>query len=151
VHLGPTTVRVLREVSERMYRARRINHRFGEGASPRLRQIREAVEALGIDASSVLHHATPRVFYGCELHPGAINELIGLYPATENRGHPASLIASLWRQRWLAKRIQNEDVLSAVAQGSAQTLMAFFGENAKPSSDVGGDHGQTDLFTGGLA
>ena len=65
VHLGPTTVRVLREVSERMYRARRINNRFGEGASPRLRQIREAVEALGIDAVHVLHHATPRIFYGC--------------------------------------------------------------------------------------
>ena len=46
VHLGTTTVRVLREVSERMYRARHINHRFGEGASPRLRQIERARRAL---------------------------------------------------------------------------------------------------------
>jgi hypothetical protein len=48
IHLGTTTVRVLREYSERIHRARRINHRFGEGASPRLRQIREAMDALGI-------------------------------------------------------------------------------------------------------
>mgnify|MGYP002777209180 CR=1 FL=1 len=136
VHLGPTTVRVLREVSERMYRARRINHRFGEGASPRLRQIREAVETLGIDASAVLHHATPRIFYGCELHPGAINELVGIHPATENRGHSAGVIASLWRQRWLSKRIQNRDVLGMVAHGNAQSLVDFFREGLA-SVDVG--------------
>jgi hypothetical protein len=150
VHLGPTTVRVLREVSERMYRARRINHRFGEGASPRLRQIREAVEALGIDASAVLHHATPRIFYGCELHPGAISELVGLYPVTENRGHSAGVIASLWRQRWLQKRIQNERVLTQVARGNAQTLVDFFKERGN-SADIGNDDDQGDLFVSGDA
>lgn len=95
VHLGSSTVRVLREVSERMYRARRINNRFGEGASPRLRQIRDAVEALGIDASSVLHHATPWIFYGCELHPGAMEELLSVQPGSESRGQPASVIGTL--------------------------------------------------------
>jgi hypothetical protein len=45
---------VLREYSERSHRSRRINHRFGEGASPRLRRIREAMDALGIDSTSVL-------------------------------------------------------------------------------------------------
>jgi hypothetical protein len=139
VHLGPTTVRVLREVSERMHRARRINHRFGEGASPRLRQIREAVEALGIDALKVLHHATPRIFYGCELHPGAIEELNGLYPPTENRWHSASLIARLWRQRWLSKRIQSDDVLLAVAQRNAQAIAGFFNENARLVAELDED------------
>lgn len=126
-----------------MYRARRINHRFGEGASPRLRQIREAVEALGIDAAAALHHATPRIFYGCELHPGAIDELIGLYPATEDRGHPASVIASLWRQRWLSKRIRSADVLSSAAQSNAQALANFFSETARSTDDS-----QSGLFFG---
>ncbi len=138
VHLGPTTVRVLREVSERFYRARRVNHRFGEGASPRLRQIREAVETLGIDAPAVLNHATPRIFYGCELHPGAVAELMGLYPGTENRGHPSAVIAGLWRQRWLSKRIQSSTVLSNVSKQSAEDVMAFFCDSAQPTaSDVG--------------
>lgn len=145
VHLSATTVRVLREVSERNYGARRINNRFGEGASPRLRQIREAVETLGIDANSVLHHATPRIFYGCELHPGSIDELIGLYPSTENRGTPASVIASLWRLRWLAKRIQNEKVLDTVAAGNAQSLVDFFSDNAKAGGLVEDDN-QGELF-----
>lgn len=151
VHLRPMTVHVLREVSQRMYRARRINHRFGEGASPRLRQIREAVEALGIDASSVLNHATPRIFYGCELHPGAINELIGLYPATENGGHPASVIANLWRQRWLSKRIRNEDVLISVARGNAQALVEFFSESARPAEDTTMQAGRMEFSSDGVA
>lgn len=146
VHLSTATVRVLREVSERNYGARRINNRFGEGASPRLRQIREAVEALGIDATSVLHHATPRIFYGCELHPGAIDELIGLYPATENQGQPASVIASLWRQRWLSKRIQSKDVLDAVANGNAQTLADFFSDNVRSVEASSGEEPQIDMF-----
>ncbi|MBK9087418.1 MAG: DUF4338 domain-containing protein [Sterolibacteriaceae bacterium] len=151
VHLGPTTVRVMREVTERLYRARRINNRFGEGASPRLRQIRDAVEALGIDATMVLHHATPRIFYGCEMHPGAIEELMGLYPTTESHSHHASVIASLWRQRWLSKRIQNKDVLNTVAAGNAKTLVDFFSTTARsidsnPEPDI-----QTELFLDGAA
>jgi hypothetical protein len=145
VHLSSTTVRVLREVSERNHGARRINNRFGEGASPRMRQIREAVETLGIDANSVLHHATPRILYGCELHSGAIDELIGLNPSTENSGQPASVIALLWRQRWLAKRIQNPDVLAAVASGNAQSLIDFFSNNARTGGLVDDDT-QGDMF-----
>lgn len=128
VHLGTTTARVLREVSERNYRARRVNHRFGEGASPRMRQIREALEALGIDSNSVVHHASPRIFYGCELHAGAIQELLGLQPVTERESPPARIIASLWRKRWLAGRIRNVEVLDRVAGIKAQALQAFFND-----------------------
>ena len=135
VHLAATTVRVLREVSERNYRARRINNRFGEGASPRLRQIREALDTLGIESSSVLNHATPRIFYGCELHPRAREELLGLYPITESGGASASVIANLWRQRWLVNRIRSEDVLAKVAAVNSATLATFFSAAAAVEDD----------------
>lgn len=126
VHLSTLTVRTLREISERNYRARRINNRFGEGASPRLRQIREAVELLGIDSSAVLNHATPRIFYGCELHPGAREELLGLYPVTESKGPTTAVISALWRQRWLANRLRNTGILDQIAGTNAQNLVSFF-------------------------
>lgn len=126
VHLGTDTVRLLRELTDRSHRARRVNNRFGEGASPRLRQIREALDMLGIESSLVLNHATPRVFYGCELHPGAREELLGFYPFTENHGPPVRVIANLWRQRWLTKRVRNAEVLSRVAAANAATQAAFF-------------------------
>jgi hypothetical protein len=62
---------------------------------------------------------------GCELHPGARGELLGFYPFTESRGHTASVIASLWRQRWLGKRIRNPEVLSRVAATNAAELKAL--------------------------
>lgn len=136
VHLGSATTQVLREVSERMYRARRINNRFGEGSSPRLRQVREAVEALGIDSSAVLHHATPRIFYGSKLHPYADQELLGFSPITESKGYAAGVIASLWRHRWLAGRIKNPEVLARVATMDAGTLANFFSDSRKQDLPV---------------
>lgn len=134
VHLGSATVRVLREFSEGKLRARRVNHRFGEGASPRLRQIREAVQSLGIDAAAVLNHATPRIFYGCELHPGAIDQLVGIRPPAELSGQPARVIGKLWRHRWLSKRIRRTGVLSRVAESDAKTFVNFFAEAGKETS-----------------
>lgn len=142
VHLSPTTVRVLREVSEGKHGARRVNHRFGEGASPRLRQIREAVEALGINAETVLHHATPRILYGCELHPGATRELLGINPATEDSGPSCATIAACWRERWLAGRIRQPNVLDTVAQRSAHELAEFFFQKTRADETVE----QQDLF-----
>jgi hypothetical protein len=134
VHLGSTTVRVLREVSERTHRARRVNNRFGEGASPRLRQIREALEALGIDSTHVLHHATPRIFYGCELHPGARDELLGLVPATSTDAPIASVVSAAWRERWLSGRIKNEDVMQRLVLSNAGELEAMFRSASRSST-----------------
>lgn len=145
VHLTSATVRLLREVSERNYRARRINNRFGEGSSPRLRQIREAVESLGIDSGSILHHATPRIFYGCQLHPGAIEQLLGLCPHTESDAPAASIIASIWRQRWLARRIRDSEILQRVSRTNAETLQSFFG-SARDNLTKFVDSGSDDVF-----
>jgi hypothetical protein len=151
VHLGTTTVRVLREVSDRTFRARRVNNRFGEGSSPRLRQIREALESLGIKSSAVLRHATPRIFYGCELHPGAQAELLGLAPVKASQGPSVRAIANAWRERWLVKRVAREEVLNRVAERNSRTIQAFFtaaSASAISSDDVGDPDGLPAAETG---
>jgi hypothetical protein len=147
VHLGSSTVRVLRELSERAYRARRINHRFGEGSSPRLRQIREALETLGIDSSAVLHHATPRIFYACELHPSARDELLGLQQARESKGLPASVLSRLWRARWLANRIKSSQVLDRVRAGGPTSFHELFHLPEGPADEgIGAKIADEDLL-----
>lgn len=126
VHLSQTTTRVLRDFTDQVRGARHVNHRFGEGASPRLRQIRQALDDLGIASSDILHHATPRIFYGCEIHDGAKAELLGVRPNSESQGSPAAMIAEAWRQRWLRQRIQHDDVLARVAADGAHTLENLF-------------------------
>ena len=124
VHLSSDTVQRLREFSERTYGARRINNRFGEGASPRLRQIREGLDALGIESNDILNHATPRLFYACALSERPGEQLIGLGQGKQNKLIPAGWIANAWRRRWLHSRIQSDDVLDQVAARNAQTLYA---------------------------
>jgi hypothetical protein len=114
LHLGPETAQALRSMALARHDSRRVNNRFGEGTSPRLRQIREGLDALGLHSDSILHHATPRIFYGCELDPGARDALLGLgdvaAPSTS-----ASEIAAAWRRRWLSGRALRPETLADLA------------------------------------
>lgn len=111
VHLSAETVKVLRAVTEDAHKARRVNNRFGEGTSPRLRQLREGLDVLGITSNDVLHHATPRLFYACALVPDADRQLLGLKADKSGQASTLDAIADAWRRRWLLNRIRNEEVL----------------------------------------
>lgn len=121
-HLAPITIRVLREVAQRAYGARRINNRFGEGASPRLRQTREGLDALGIESTAILHHATPRLFYGCELESDARHQLMGLRPIARTSGSSIEEISDAWRARWLTNRIMQTGILERVARLGPESI-----------------------------
>lgn len=123
VHLGPMALKLLRELSEKQFGGRRVNHRFGEGASPRLRQVREGLDALGIQSDAVLNHATPRLFYGCKLVSNAFEQLLGISGATTDVEHSASTIAEAWRRRWLVPRAQRTEVLERLKTKSGETLL----------------------------
>ena len=113
LHLGADTAFALRQMAQTLHTSRRINNRFGEGTSPRLRQIREGLDALGINSNSILHHNTPRLFYACELSAGSRNSLMGM----EAKGFQASSsadIAAAWRRRWLDGRSRRSETLAAL-------------------------------------
>lgn len=110
LHLSQETVQALRTMGERRHEARRVNNRFGEGTSPRLRQIREGLDALGVESDQVLHHATPRIFYACELEPRARASLLQTTSAPPKRVPSVKALAEAWRRRWLLSRIDNREV-----------------------------------------
>jgi len=126
VHLSRTTTRVLRDFTDNLRGARLVNNRFGEGTSPRMRQIRQAVDDLGIDSSLVLKHAMPRIFFGCEIHQGAKAELLGIRPNTDSQSSSAAIIAEAWRRRWLRQRIDRDDVLERLSADGPHTLQNLF-------------------------
>lgn len=123
LHLGNETAHALRRLAFARHDSRRVNNRFGEGTSPRLRQIREGLDALGLKSDAILHHATPRLFYGCELASGARNALVGIGRASD----PAPLIetiAAAWRRRWLSNRSQREQSLTEVSRLGSTSVRA---------------------------
>ena len=113
IHLSNETAHALRNMAFVRHDARRVNNRFGEGTSPRLRQIREGLDALGLKSDSILHHATPRIFYACELAAGAREGLMHLASA-EAVPESCNAIAAAWRRRWLGKRVRREETLAAL-------------------------------------
>lgn len=108
LHLGADTAHALRSMAQSRHFSRRINNRFGEGTSPRLRQIREGLDALGLDSDTILHHATPRLFYACELGSNARESLLGLSDAAAH-AEAASDIGEAWRRRWLDARARRPE------------------------------------------
>lgn len=123
LHLGGETAQALRSMALARHDARRVNNRFGEGTSPRLRQIREGLDALGLKSDAILHHATPRIFYGCELNPGARAALLGL-GAPDPASPTADAIAEAWRNRWLNTRVLRQETLDELAQLGPDSVRA---------------------------
>ena len=125
VHMSRDTVDALRQVTEETHGARRVNYVFGEGSSPRLRQVREGLDALGIRSDSVLHHATPRLIYGCELVPHPRERVMGFIRGQPpKRGPSAAQIADGWIRRWLIGRISREETLAHLTKLGPDSIRA---------------------------
>lgn len=123
LHLGKDTAQALRSMAIARHDSRRVNNRFGEGTSPRLRQIREGLEALGLKSDTILHHATPRIFYGCELGPHARDALLGL-GAPDATAPSARDLATAWRHRWLTNRILRKDTIEELGRLGVTSVRA---------------------------
>ncbi len=123
VHLGDEAVTALRELSTVRRGGRWVNNVFGEGNSPRLRQVREGLEELGLETDSVLRHSQFRKMYGLEVVSGGLKAL-RLNAPTNSVAPSFSDIAEAWRTRWLANRITNRDVILRISRSGADSIRA---------------------------
>lgn len=120
-HLSQRTVDYLRRAAIAAEGRRNVNNVFGEGQSPRLRQVREALELLGIDSDGILRHGSPRRVYCIELFDGGRDALLfGVRSPKANE--PFSEVASAWRGRWLNARVAYAPALDDVARHSADSV-----------------------------
>jgi hypothetical protein len=102
--------------------AQRVNSIFGEGVSPKLRKVRQALDLLNLPSAMLLRHHRPRVVYAVSLIRNLGDYLIGLarqpdyiIPADEGRAATAE-ISAWWRERWLRNRITSDAVLEEVSR-----------------------------------
>lgn len=117
VHLSESTLRALRRVSVAHHGRRHVNNVFGEGTSPRLRQVRDAFAILRLGSQDALKHHTSRRVYGLELFENGLEALATNRPLEGTpRLATAAAIADAWRARWLLPRIANPEVLRRIAQ-----------------------------------
>lgn len=99
---------------------RNVNFVFGEGQSPKLRQLREGFSALGLNQTNLLQHGAPRIIYGVPLAKNVKRLLLGIDATPDYAIDPSSEqgeanIADFWIDRWLSSRLDHAPAIKAVA------------------------------------
>jgi len=99
-----------------------VNSIFGEGVNPKFRKIRHGFDLLKWPSENLLQHGRQRILYGINLVENLLPYLLGvdLKPKYKFQRHTGTadvaLISDWWMQRWLSRRIQSPQVLTAVAE-----------------------------------
>jgi hypothetical protein len=119
VQFAPDTVHALNEVGRHSDSNRReVNNLFGEGTSPKLRQIRNGLDALGLEPGSFLRHNSRRIIYAVPLCTNTDDVVLRLSGTPHYLLPPGAagtaVLVDYWRDRWLSTRITRPDVLEAV-------------------------------------
>lgn len=118
-HYSEATIAALSTLVEQNQQTR-VNKIFGEGASPKLRMVREGLSALGFEPGPLLKHHRKRVLYGVALVENLREYLLGM-DAEPRRlsalggAEATAAITDWWRTRWLARRIDSSEALAKVA------------------------------------
>lgn len=100
----------------------RVNSIFGEGVSPKLRKIRQALDLLNLPSDQLLRHHRPRVIYAVSLIHNLGDYLIGLarrpdyIMPLDGARLATTAIGGWWRERWLQNRIASDTALDEVAR-----------------------------------
>jgi hypothetical protein len=122
-HFAEGTVESLREVARDKVEHRNVNNVFGEGQSPRLRQVREGLAALGLDVEVYLKHSHPRRVYGLELGADARQALL-LNQTAKFKRASFDEIAAAWRQRWFSGRVADDRVRDQISRQGPASVKA---------------------------
>jgi hypothetical protein len=115
-HFSKRTVSLMRDLGKVVHGRRRINSVFGEGSSPRTRQIRQGLLLIGISHEYIMKQPSGRRVYACETYPGAKDDLVGFCkPKKRGKAAQVDVISNAWLERWVSSRIARPEVLARVA------------------------------------
>lgn len=105
---------------------RNVNFVFGEGQSPKLRQLREGFAGLGLNQTNLLQHGAPRIIYGVPLARNLKRVLLGIddepaYAIDPDELRAEDAVAAFWTRRWLASRLDYAPALDAISKSTPLT------------------------------
>ncbi len=121
-HFGSETVRALVSLVQQSRNGQRVNSIFGEGVSPKLRKIRDGLDALNLPADVLLKHGRQRIVYGVPVARNVREFLLGMDDEPEyifdldEPERSTREIGRWWAERWLGKRIESDAILAGVEQ-----------------------------------
>ena len=123
-HFSSATVAALVALVQQSSNGQRVNSIFGEGVSPKLRKIRDGLDALNFPADALLQHGRQRIVYGVPVVRNLREFLLGMDDGPDyifdvtNPARGTEEIGRWWTERWLARRIESDEVLARVEQNT---------------------------------
>ena len=131
LHISKATTLSLTEATTDGYS--RINHVFGEGASPKMRlltmSIRELLESTNEDSKDFSKHAMSRIVYGACLAENTFDYLLGkdkeprYYTDVEDYESGTNAVIRFWQNRWLASRLNYEPIYERIRAFDRQAFL----------------------------
>lgn len=131
MHISKATTMSLTEATSDGFN--RINHVFGEGASPKMRlltmSIRELLESTNEDSKDFSKHAMSRIVYGACLAENTFDYLLGRDPEPKYYTDMADYadgtkkIIDFWRNRWLKSRLNYEPIYQRIRDFDKQGFL----------------------------
>jgi hypothetical protein len=119
-HISDVTVQLMRALSGMVYGRKRINSVFGEGSSPRTRQIREGLNLIGVNNDELLRQANRKKVYVSEYFQDARLSLLGFGNEMEGShdfpSNSTEAILTAWAQRWLVPRLREGNDLESLSR-----------------------------------
>jgi hypothetical protein len=119
-HFTAGTVDALVKLVQQSSNGQRVNSIFGEGVSPKLRKIRDGLDQLNFPSDVLMQHGRQRIVYGIPLARNLREYLLGMdespdfvYSLDAPKASTAA-ISAMWMERWLAHRIESNEVLEEV-------------------------------------
>lgn len=131
MHISKATTMSLTEATSDGFN--RINHVFGEGASPKMRlltmSIRELLESTNEDSKDFSKHAMSRIVYGACLAENTFDYLLGkdqkpkYYTNMANYAQETQKIIDYWSDRWLTSRLNYTPIYDRIRQFDKQNFL----------------------------
>lgn len=102
--------------------ARQVKYIFGEGASPKLRALRDGLQQLGFDQQELLNHGMPRSVFGVRLIDNLVEYLLGIDDAPRyfwnqpDTNETTRAIGRWWLDRWVTSRLEGRpEIIDRIA------------------------------------
>ena len=141
LHISKATTMCLTEATSDGFS--KINHVFGEGASPKMRlmtmAIRDLLEAEENDTKEFSKHAMSRIVYGAELASNTLDYLLGkddtpqyYFDKNDSVGETQKII-NFWLNRWVMSRLNYQPIYERI--GSFDKMQFLVSTELKRASD----------------
>jgi hypothetical protein len=126
-NLSAETESMLADVAVKRREFSNVNFVFGEGQSPKMRQIREGLDALRLGEADIIRHGSRRIVYVVPLLVNTRRFLLGVDQHPEyllpQREDQTEHVAEYWRTRWLASRIEHSPALDALEASAPEDAL----------------------------